>query len=489
MKMKSVMFGVAFMIITINVLAQQMNGAYLLIAEEEYIPTIEKEEDNYVILNHPRAEYALFYNQFKIIEFKQAFPQVKSQWLRKVYEIQMTSQEQIDDFIKQVSTKYAQQIPIVEKIGEIVADEHPYYPNDSLYVAGELSHLDYVRAPEAWNIAKHYGKTKVGVVDWYFHQTHPDLIFDTIYGNNPLDNIHGTKVSGFIAGVNDNHIGIASTGGYNTNLTAYHITAGSQNVYKLAQKGCKIINCSWHSTGGYSVILDSLHSEILNEYDCLVIGAAGNNTDGGMTLSTPVYPASYSSCLSVTSIGHKKEYGDSSFRNWKDVHNLNVNDSSTSHHHNKEVDVCAPGYEMRTTNYADGISCYSGPSSGTSFATPIVTGIAAMIRAVNPSLSAVETMNIIKETANPCIYDLPENANYIGRLGTGKVDAYAAVRRACAVDIADSTLIANTNLDGCIITLQNVQAQNGITIDINAVVETQLISDVYIPFGSSLIIH
>lgn len=52
-----------------------------------------------------------------------------------------------------------------------------------------------------------------------------------------------------------------------------------------------------------------------------------------------------------------------------------------------------------------------------------------MIRAVNPSLSVVEVMNILKSTADASIYDIPENGYFMGKLGAGSVDAYKALGR------------------------------------------------------------
>lgn len=469
-------------------------SAYIRIVDSHFVPTLQKTDDEQVyhpiVKNH---EFQDLLNKHTFLQFKNANIHHEFEWFRSIFMIEMASEQELDKFLNVLSSKYIKEIPYVGKVEQMIADADAFFPDDSLYVAGELSYLDYVRAPEAWNISKHYGKIKVGVADWYCHADHPDLRFDTIFGNNTYNvqgaTDHGTVVSGFLAGVTNNHIGIAATGGFNSDLIAY-VVPSDLRVRYLAELGCKVINCSWHSSGGYSSYSENLYREILNDLDCIVVCAAGNNAQDGGSLSAPLYPASYSSCLSVTTIGHRYDYGHSAYHNWKDVHCLEVNDTTTSHHHNTAVDVCAPGLETRSTNFHQNIAGYSNAThSGTSFATPIVSGIAAMVRAVNPSLTAMETMNIIKETANASIYDVPENAQYIGRLGTGKVDAYAAVRRACATDIIDSTFTTNSSLEGCIVTLQNVQAQNGITLDIDAVVETTLVSDVEIPLGCSLLIH
>jgi hypothetical protein len=65
------------------------------------------------------------------------------------------------------------------------------------------------------------------------------------------------------------------------------------------------------------------------------------------------------------------------------------------------------------------------------------------------------------------------------------VDAYAAVRKACAVDVENETYTADETLEGCIVTLKDVKVQNSSRLIIDAVVEAELISNVEIPLGSS----
>ena len=466
-------------------------SAYVRIIDPEYVPIVEDLTPNSKRVTSSKAEYREFLQQYNFKEFKQAFPTIKSKWLLDVYYVEMQTEEELDAFIKTVSKDYSKQIPLIEKIGTPVLTGTSYIPDDSLFLAGEQSNLSLVRAPEAWYIAKHYPKVKVGVTDSYFHEPHPDLHFDAIYGPNVYDTInrdHGTVVAGLIGAITDNHIGIASVGGFNTKMLAYS-SRGEYEVFYLVQQGCKVINCSWYTNTSYVECIDSFYSCILHNYDCLVVFGAGNEANQGGSLEAFLYPPSYESCLSVTSVGHKYNYGHSSYKNWKDVHPWYINNTARCHHHNTAVDLCAPGYEVRSTNYWREEADYSLQSTGTSFAAPLVTGTAAMIRAVNPSLTAVEVMNILKQTADASIYDIPENAPYIGKLGTGRLDAYKAVRTACANDIENDIISADCVLEGCVVTLKNVDIQEQVDVTIDAVVEAELISGVEIPLGSTLIIQ
>ena len=466
------------------------------IVDPEYVPIVEDLAPNRKHVTSSKKEYREILQQYHFKEFKQAFPTIDSKWLLDVYYVELLAEEEIDAFINDVSKNFSSSIPLIEKLGKPVLDGTAYHPDDSLFLAGIQTYLSLIRAPEAWNIAKHYTKVKVGIADSYFHEPHPDLQFDAIYGPNIYDTInwdHGTVVAGLIGATTDNHIGIASIGGFNSTMTAYSFGGNATSDYMvryLAQQGCKVINCSWHNSSAYSEIQDSIYTRIARWYDCVLVFSAGNNPDEGGSLSAKLYPASYEACFSVTSIGHKYDYGHSDYRNWKDVHCWHINDSLSAHHHNDAVDICAPGYEISSTNYFQNIGGYEIlGKNGTSFAAPLVAGTAAMIRAVNPSLSAVQVMNILKQTADASIYDIPENAPYIGKLGAGRLDAYMAVRTACANDIENEIISEDCTLEGCVVTLKNVDVQDQINVTINPVVEAELISNVEIPLGSTLIIN
>lgn len=460
-------------------------SAYLKIADSDYVPRITSiDSSGFLQFEAVNSVYANLLNSFHIKEFNLAFPDIITPSLQDIYIVRLTSSTELELFMQKISLLYIEKIPLVEKCVEVIDCADSYYPNDSLYVVGELSYLDLIRAPEAWNIAKHYGKVKVGVNEAGFILNHPDVEFDTIIGTNVESNGgHGIIVSGLISAKTDNTIGIASTGGFNTKLIG-----GTNSILKLAQEGCVVINCSWHNGSTYSSIMDNLCTSIVDDYDCVLVFSAGNGAGQVGNSYMKLYPASYDACLSVTSIGYKYEYGHSANKNWADVHEHYIGDSLSTHQHNSSVDICAPGYGVRST-MLNGDTLYTNYSTGTSFAAPMVTGTAAMVRAVNPNLSAREVMAILKSTADASIYDIPGNSPYIGKLGTGRLDAYAAVRKACALDVADEDISSDTIYeDACIITFTNTTIEEGVNVEIHAVVETELVANFEVPLGSRLTI-
>jgi len=85
----------------------------------------------------------------------------------------------------------------------------------------------------------------------------------------------------------------------------------------------------------------------------------------------------------------------------------------------------------------------------TSSATPIVSGLAALIYSINPNFTAQQVKDIIRNTADD-IYHIPYNQQYIGQLGTGRINAFRAVKTAdCMVNPTPGLDLAmqNSNLD------------------------------------------
>lgn len=197
---------------------------------------------------------------------------------------------------------------------------------------------------------------------------------------------HGTHVSGTIGAKGGNGIGIA---GMNWNIsiitvkflgrrggtTANAIKAVDYITDLKTRHGLLLpaTNNSWGG-GGFSQALSDAIGRA-NTANILFIAAAGNGGSDGVGDNnniTPHYPSSYSndniiSVASITSTGAK-----SGFSNY----------GSTS------VDIGAPGSSILSTVPGKNLSSEYASYSGTSMATPHVTGGAALYAASNPTSSA-----------------------------------------------------------------------------------------------------
>lgn len=325
--------------------------------------------------------------------------------------------------------------------------------------------LDLIRAPQAWQITRGNPNVLVGVVDTKVDLNHEDLAGQIVYELNTGSTntrSHGTSVASLIAGKTNNGRGIASIAHESRLVTTTNYQGFYSTLDTMANiPNVKVLNCSWrHPVCAYNETHDLLIEDIVVNRNVLVVAAAGNGTqrsawchDSNGGRNGYVYPASYPYALSVAGVGNRYPIGSSEtetdpvsggdyyHKSWKDVHRFRPGTSDySSQTHNDKVDISAPGQLVLTAtdNYTIFSSGYR-LSSGTLEASPIVAGVAALVFAANPALTALEVKDILKNTADD-IYHIPYNQPYEGLLGTGRVNAYRAVMMAKCMTNPESNL-------------------------------------------------
>jgi len=287
--------------------------------------------------------------------------------------------------------------------------------NDPL-TAGQYS-LDQMRVRDAWSLSKG-GNGIVAVLDTGVMANHPDLAGRVLPGydfvNNDAnaadDNGHGTWVAGIIAAKANDGYGIAGISWTDkilpvkimdregTGSTA-DLLAGIQWA---TSHGATVINMS---VGGfpYSQLIQDAINDAWNA-GIVLVGAAGNNARDEV-----FYPASFANVVSVSATQVNDE-----FAHWSS--------------YGSKVDVSAPGASVQTTNctvctYAEhntwGAHTYI---SGTSFATPNVAGVIALIRARFPTAAPAEVVNRLLTGVDDLGYAGRDN-----RYGVGRVNALRAL--------------------------------------------------------------
>ena len=226
---------------------------------------------------------------------------------------------------------------------------------------------------------------------------------------------HGTHVAGIIGAKSNNNDGIAGVaGGWNNEgsklllcgLGDYDVDSSilDDAILYAAQMGAKIIQLSLDIT--QSSAIDDAIEMAYNNYDVTIICSSGNSSR-----PTVSYPSSHQNVISVGATTESDS--KASFSN-----------------QGSNLFISAPGtniYSLRNGNQY-------GSDSGTSYASPIVSGIVALMYAVNPCLTNEGVKNILKSTADKVGgYDYNWNQNDIGHsleLGYGRVNAYSAVEMA-----------------------------------------------------------
>lgn len=319
---------------------------------------------------------------------------------------------------------------------------HQAVSNDTYYTNGSLwgmygdatspTNQFGSQAGEAWAAGKTGSKSVyVGVIDEGIQFTHPDL--DANVWNNPFDpadgvdndgngyvddihgwdfdgnnntiydggtrgslDDHGTHVTGTIGAEGGNSTGVV---GVNWNVTyisgkflgrrggtsANAVKAVDYFTDLKTRHGLNIVatNNSWGGGGFSQALLDAITRGA--KQNILFIAAAGNSTDDNDV--TASYPSNYNTTAGA---GYDAVISVASITDTGGI-------SSFSSYGATTVDIGAPGSGVWSTTAFNTYSSYSG----TSMATPHVTGGAALYAASNPGATAAQIKNAILSSAVP----------------------------------------------------------------------------------------
>jgi hypothetical protein len=394
---------------------------------ESVLPTIVKmKPDSTLELSHEQSTVLAIFDKYDVYRISKAYPTARTPFLQRIYEIEVNDPVLLSDLLD---------FPELFPYGTIPEDfQFMYSPNDYA-VAGEQSSLDFINAKGAWEISQGSPDIVIGIIDTHIDTNHEDFASQIVglRGWNGGHNTHGTSVAGCAAAATDNGIGISGIGFKSKILFSTNNTHNEMLI--LSQLGAKVLNASW-AVCAYDSTADALYKEIWENGTTVVAGAGngprGGHCGGALTGHGYAYPASFDHVISVSSVGHIYDYGniDPLYGPiyWKNVHLSKVGDTLSSHTHNDKVDICAPGYHVFTTDESTKPEKYNY-ADGTSFASPIVAGVCALMYSANSCLDPDDIKYIIQTTAVN-IDTIPENIPYAGQLGAGRIDAAAAVAMA-----------------------------------------------------------
>ncbi|WP_295124281.1 S8 family peptidase [uncultured Chitinophaga sp.] len=223
-------------------------------------------------------------------------------------------------------------------------------------------------------------------------------INDRFYGNNDVMgqfSFHGTHVSGIIAGVRDNGVGIEGVADNVRIMAVKVVPDGDERDKDVAlgiryavDNGAKIINMSFGK--GFSPNKEWVDDAIryAESKGVLLVHAAGN--DGANNDEVENFPndtyldgKTANNLITVGAMGNGRG---------------NAKVAVFSNYGKKEVDVFAPGVQIYST--VPGGNKY-GAASGTSMASPVVAGVAALVLSYYPELSARQLKEVLEKSATP----------------------------------------------------------------------------------------
>lgn len=301
-----------------------------------------------------------------------------------------------------------------------------------------------IGAVEAWQISTGRSDVVVAVIDTGINYNHPDLK-ENIWtnqaelngkpgvdddGNGYIDDIHGysfeagkekgdanddvghgSHCAGIIGAKGNNGQGIVGVN-WDVKIMALKFIGESgegsseaaiKAIDYAVKNGAKVINASWGGGDESKALLEAI--ERANKAGVLFVAAAGN--DKSDNDAKPFFPASYpvNNIISVAAVDNQGRL------------------AVFSNYGKKSVHVGAPGLNILSITNKDLVS-----ASGTSMAAPFVTGIAALILANEPTLTAQEIKDRIINTTKPISGLQGKTVN------RGLVNAYNALTNTLTTD-------------------------------------------------------
>ena len=276
-----------------------------------------------------------------------------------------------------------------------------------------------IDAASAWNLTTGSSNVIVAVIDSGVDYNHPDLApnmfrntadcnnngidddgngyIDDCYGidtanndSNPMDdNNHGTHVAGTIGAAGNNGLGVVGIN-WNVKIMACKFVKANgsgttemaidclEYVRTMKDRGVNIVatSNSWGGGDFSQALLDAI--ELQRQSGMLFITAAGNGNFFGLGLNndeTPFYPCNTYLPNVICVAATTRADGQAVFSNYG----------------RRNVHIGAPGSEILSTVRGNGYAS----QSGTSMATPHVTGVAALLKAADPSLDWIAIKNLI----------------------------------------------------------------------------------------------
>lgn len=346
-------------------------------------------------------------------------------------DIEVPNNIKVEDYVEQLTMRNDFEGVYYAELGDLA-----YTPNDPSLPYQH--HLSFINVSDAWNYSMGSSNVKVAVLDSKIDASHPDLGT----GNDNYSNIstllgadyttplgphhHGTGVAGVISAKTNNNLGICGIAGGNnsqgsiiipccvTYFSSYDndehpdFSVIDDAIIDAVDNGAKIINMSLGHKTAQVGTLPAVDAAITYAYNhgVTLIAATGNDNYNGLE-----YPANHPNVIAV---GACDSFG-----------NRIVNST-----YGNGLDLVAY-WSAETLTTGMGIYDY-WTYSGTSFSTPQVAGVAALLLSVNPYLTPSEIRQIINNTASKNANYSYNSSGWCDDIGYGYLNARAAVSLASA---------------------------------------------------------
>jgi len=318
--------------------------------------------------------------------------------------------------------------------------------NDGTFDASAKSGAD-ISMEQAWEITTGNPSTIICILDSGLRLEHPE--FENRHWNNTGENLsnnsdddangyindelgwdfvnddndptddqgHGTNVTGIMAATGNNSIGYAGVDWQSKIMTGKILNSNNSGsysdwieaIYYSVNNGAQVINMSVGGSGNSNFMEDAC--DFAHDNDVVIV-VCMMNTDN----DTPYYPSAYASTIAVGATDTNDERVDPFF--WS----LTSGSNFGSH-----IDLCAPGNFMYGLDYSSNTN-YNSYWGGTSQAAPLVAGVAALMKGIDPNLTVEEIRSKLRNSAVDQVGNSNEDvAGWDQYHGAGRLNAWLAI--------------------------------------------------------------
>lgn len=311
------------------------------------------------------------------------------------------------------------------------ATEHDWIPSDTRFneqwgLRNTVFPGRDIHADSAWDIFTGNPNNIIAIIDWGSNSGHPDLQAKIAGGDAGFNaNNHGMHVAGIAAAISNNNLGIAGVDHMARVLPRrMDLVNDDRGITRIITDAVRfspdvrVFNNSWGLITGfdefgngipgrYSTVVRSAFATVYkqNRVSCVAMGNHNEVFGAGNRYANIIaFPAGFNSGLLAVGA--------------TDIADNIANFSARGQH----IDVAAPGVDILSTVGTNGYV----NMSGTSMATPHVSGLASLLRGFNANLANDDIEQIIRLTADDAnILNLP---GFDNELGTGRINAQRALQ-------------------------------------------------------------
>jgi thermitase len=300
-------------------------------------------------------------------------------------------------------------------------------PNDPSF--SQQWHLSQIQAPLAWDTTVGSASVPIAMIDSGVDSTHPDLAgkvmpgWSFLTGTTNTSDVqgHGTATAGTVGAATNNSMGVSGVTWLNPIMPLVVLNSSDFALYSdiasainyAANHNVRIINISISGTSSSSTIQSAV--DYAWNKGSIIFAGAGNNSSSALG-----YPAACNHVVAVSATESNDTLSSfSSYGSW--------------------ISLSAPGNNILTLSNGGGYSTWYG----TSFASPIAAGVAALMLSANSNLSADQVVNLIEQNSD----DIGA-PGFDSSFGWGRVNAARAVAAAqsAQASVSSSTTTTSTTI-------------------------------------------